>query len=288
MKREIGLLVIWLWWPLAMLAQTMADDETYFSAYELDFRVLQFQEELNELHLRSTQRLNIDFDDPMSEGFLQSLSANITTMEESMQSYAARWDTFMNVAQNHIAMDDSLLNKVGEVQAFQQTVNQSIVNLRQQFDQIVAFNRAEAFVFGQDSVYSSLYKKAMALTFSAKTQAQLEKVKAAEQLVFADVQKHYDEAKQTIESFPQLQPRMELLENKYVELKVVSGKIQEAAFKPLLERVKDWLMSLAAVAIVLMFANLVITRIKTAQKAMATAKKMKNMMGGGMQDYPTI
>lgn len=288
MKREIGLLVIWLWWPLAMLAQTMADDETYFSAYELDFRVLQFQEELNELHLRSTQRLNIDFDDPMSEGFLQSLSANITTMEESMQSYAARWDTFMNVAQNHIAMDDSLLNKVGEVQAFQQTVNQSIVNLRQQFDQIVAFNRAEAFVFGQDSVYSSLYKKARALTLSAKMQAQLEKVKAAEQLVFADVQKHYDEAKQTIESFPQLQLRMERLENKYVELKVVSGKIQEAAFKPFLERVKDWLMSLAAVAIVLMFANLVITRIKTAQKAMAMAKKMKNMMGGGMQDYPTI
>lgn len=288
MKREIGLLVIWLWWPLAMLAQTMADDETYFSAYELDFRVLQFQEELNELHLRSTQRLNIDFDDPMSEGFLQSLSANITTMEESMQSYAARWDTFMNVAQNHIAMDDSLLNKVGEVQAFQQTVNQSIVNLRQQFDQIVAFNRAEAFVFGQDSVYSSLYKKARALTLSAKMQAQLEKVKAAEQLVFADVQKHYDEAKQTIESFPQLQLRMERLENKYVELKVVSGKIQEAAFKPFLERVKDWLISLAAVAIVLMFANLVITRIKTAQKAMAMAKKMKNMMGGGMQDYPTI
>jgi hypothetical protein len=288
MKREIGLLVIWLWWPLAMLAQTMADDETYFSAYELDFRVLQFQEELNELHLRSTQRLNIDFDDPMSEGFLQSLSANITTMEESMQSYAARWDTFMNVAQNHIAMDDSLLNKVGEVQAFQQTVNQSIVNLRQQFDQIVAFNRAEAFVFGQDSVYSSLYKKARALTLSAKMQAQLEKVKAAEQLVFADVQKHYDEAKQTIESFPQLQLRMERLENKYIELKVVSGKIQEAAFKPFLERVKDWLISLAAVAIVLMFANLVITRIKTAQKAMAMAKKMKNMMGGGMQDYPTI
>ena len=288
MKREIGLLVIWLWWPLAMLAQTMADDETYFSAYDLEFRVLQFQEDLDELHLRSTQRLDIDFDDPMSEGLLQSLSANITTMEESMQSYAARWDTFMNVAQNHIAMDDSLLNKVGEVQAFQQTVNQSIVNLRQQFDQIVAFNRAEAFVFGQDSVYSSLYKKARALTLSAKMQAQLEKVKAAEQLVFADVQKHYDEAKQTIESFPQLQLRMERLENKYIELKVVSGKIQEAAFKPFLERVKDWLISLAAVAIVLMFANLVITRIKTAQKAMAMAKKMKNMMGGGMQDYPTI
>jgi hypothetical protein len=81
---------------------------------------------------------------------------------------------------------------------------------------------------------------------------------------------------------------MERLENKYIELKVVSGKIQEAAFKPFLERVKDWLISLAAVAIVLMFANLVITRIKTAQKAMAMAKKMKNMMGGGMQDYPTI
>ena len=288
MKREIGLLVIWLWWPLAMLAQTMADDETYFSAYDLEFRVLQFQEDLDELHLRSTQRLDIDFDDPMSEGLLQSLSANITTMEESMQSYDVRWNTFMNVAQNRIAMDDSLLNKVGEVQAFQQTVNQSIVNLRQQFDQIVAFNRAEAFVFGQDSVYSSLYKKARALTLSAKMQAQLEKVKAAEQLVFADVQKHYDEAKQTIESFPQLQLRMERLENKYIELKVVSGKIQEAAFKPFLERVKDWLISLAAVAIVLMFANLVITRIKTAQKAMAMAKKMKNMMGGGMQDYPTI
>ena len=82
---------------------------------------------------------------------------------------------------------------------------------------------------------------------------------------------------------------MERIESKYLELKVVSGKIQAAAYVPLLQRIKDYLMNIAAVSIVLMFGNLVVTRVKTIIKMKAQAKKLKDLMGnGGGQDYPTI
>ena len=286
MRWKIGLLVMWLWWPLALLAQTLVDEQ-YVNTYELETRVLLFQEELNELYFRSTQQLSIDYDETMSEGLLQSVSNDISSMEATMQSIGTRLSTFMQATQNYIAMDDSLLNRVADVQTLQQTVNEAVAKLRQQFDQIAAFNRAEVFVFGQDSIYSSLYRRAMSLTISAKLQAELEKVKAAEQLQFADVQKHYDEAKQTAEAFEQFRPRMERLESKYLELKVVSGKIQEAAYMPLLQRIKDYLMNIAAVSIVLMFFNMVLTRIKSFLKLRSQAEKMKNTMGG-QQNYPTI
>jgi hypothetical protein len=281
--RYACILLAWLWLPLGGMAQTYED----LSPYEVEMRVLQFYDELDELFLRSSQKLDFDYESPMPEGLVQSVDENINSMEGDLQSFNTRWNTYQQGVQSYIASDDTLLVKVADVQQLQQKVTESIASLRQQFDQMEAFNRAEVYLFSQDSTYSSLYSQAMKLTLSAKLQAQLEKVKASEQLQFANVQKSYEEAKQTAEAIPQLKDRMQRLENKYVELKVVSGKIQEAVYKPLMERIKDWLMSTAAVAIVLMFANMVIARIKAARKAVAQAKKLKDMMGGA-QDYPTI
>ena len=111
---------MWLWWPLALLAQTLVDEQ-YVNTYELETRVLLFQEELNELYLRSTQQLSIDYDETMSEGLLQSVSNDISSMEATMQSIGTRLSTFMQATQNYIAMDDSLLNRVADVQTLQQT-----------------------------------------------------------------------------------------------------------------------------------------------------------------------
>jgi hypothetical protein len=127
------------------------------------------------------------------------------------------------------------------------------------------------------------------MSYAAQLQAQLEKVKASEQLQFAEIDKHYNDAKQAAATFELLGERMERIESKYLELKVVSGKIQAAAYVPLLQRIKDYLMNIAAVSIVLMFGNLVVTRVKTIIKMKAQAKKLKDLMGnGGGQDYPTI
>ena len=287
MKRIAGL-VLWLCCPLILLAQTVAEDQG-FNVYDVEMRVMQFQDELSTLYSRSTVPLSFDFDDTMSQSLLNSVNEGVSSMEASAKSFDTRWNTYLQATQSFVASDDSLLSKVAEVQTLQQKVNESVTTLRQQFDQMKAFNEAELFIFSQDSLYSKLYHDAMTMSYAAQLQAQLEKVKASEQLQFAEVDKHYNEAKQAAETFDQLGERMARIESKYLELKVVSGKIQAAAYVPLLQRIKDYLMNIAAVSIVLMFANLVVTRIKTIMKMKAQAKKLKDLMGnGGGQDYPTI
>jgi len=287
MKRIAGL-IWWLWWPLTLLAQTVAEDQG-FNVYDVETRVMQFQEELSTLYSRSMVPLSFDFDDTMSQSLLNSVNEDVSSMEASAKSFDTRWNTYLQATQSFVASDDSLLSKVAEVQTLQQKVNESVTTLRQQFDQMKAFNEAELFIFSQDSLYSKLYHDAMTMSYAAQLQAQLEKVKASEQLQFAEVDKHYNEAKQAAETFDQLGERMARIESKYLELKVVSGKIQAAAYVPLLQRIKDYLMNIAAVSIVLMFANLVVTRVKTIMKVKAQAKKLKDLMGnGGGQDYPTI
>ena len=287
MKRIAGL-VLWLCCPLILLAQTVAEDQG-FNVYDVEMRVMQFQDELSTLYSRSTVPLSFDFDDTMSQSLLNSVNEDVSSMEASAKSFDTRWNTYLQATQSFVASDDSLLSKVAEVQTLQQKVNESVTTLRQQFDQMKAFNEAELFIFSQDSLYSKLYHDAMTMSYAAQLQAQLEKVKASEQLQFAEIDKHYNDAKQAAETFDQLGERMARIESKYLDLKVVSGKIQAAAYVPLLQRIKDYLMNIAAVSIVLMFANLVVTRVKTIMKMKAQAKKLKDLMGnGGGQDYPTI
>jgi Tfp pilus assembly protein PilO len=115
----------------------------------------------------------------------------------------------------------------------------------------------------------------------------LEALKAKEQLKFADVQSNYDKAKEAVAVFPGLSKRMEKIETRYIQLKSMSGKIQEMAYKPFIERIKDYLLGFAAVAILLMFANLAMSRLKSIKQARDQAKKLRDTLQG-KQDYPTI
>ena len=61
--------------------------------------------------------------------------------------------------------------------------------------------------------------------------------------------------------------------------------LHNSGFTP--QRIKDYLIGLAAVAILLMFFNLLNAKIKTLKAARDQAKKMKDMMEG-QHNYPTI
>jgi hypothetical protein len=80
---------------------------------------------------------------------------------------------------------------------------------------------------------------------------------------------------------------MTAMENKVFELQTVSAKIQEMAYKPFIQRVKDYLMGLACVAILLMGLNLLKSKLAQVKQARDQAKKMKEMMNG-QHNYPTI
>jgi hypothetical protein len=58
-------------------------------------------------------------------------------------------------------------------------------------------------------------------------------------------------------------------------------------YKPFIQRIKDYLLGLAAVAILMMFVNLLSQKLKQLKAAREQAKKMKESMMG-QKEYPTI
>jgi hypothetical protein len=275
--------------PTAAWAQNeMSVEEELDSTYtEIHYRMMQFQEELMQIGAVSGFRMDIDTEMPLTDQLLDAISLRLRAISRAVNSFSSRCDAYSQAQQVYIADNDSLLNKLAEIQQMQQMVTDTLASRQQQFEKLSAFSKAETFIWRQDKIYRKLYKQAVQFSLSPKLAAKLEKVKAEEQAVFADIETNYSQAKTAVESFPGLNLRMEAIDNKYFQLQSVSAKIQTIEYKPFIQRIKDYLIGLAAVAILLMFFNLLNAKIKTLKAARDQAKKMKDMMEG-QHNYPTI
>ncbi|MCQ2116790.1 MAG: hypothetical protein MJY76_01445 [Bacteroidales bacterium] len=136
--------------------------------------------------------------------------------------------------------------------------------------------------------YEKLFKNARALSLSKQSAAKLEKLKAREQLQFPELQAAYAKSLESAKANPGLKKRMDALENVFLSIKIKSDKIQNMVYKPLIERIKDYLMSLAALSIFALFVSFVAMRMKAARNAKEAAKKMNEMIGNKNKEYPTI
>ena len=152
------------------------------------------------------------------------------------------------------------------------------------------FVQADQFIMSQVNVYKKLYERAFKLSLLKKLAPQLEKAKAREQLVFEKLQASYNSAKAATELVPSLQPRMNVLDEQFVVMKSVSEKVQALEYKPLFQRVKDYIMGLAAVAIILLFVSMMLTKYKAYKDKVANLKKVNEMMNkqGKDNQYPMI
>jgi large-conductance mechanosensitive channel len=86
-----------------------------------------------------------------------------------------------------------------------------------------------------------------------------------------------------------LNKQMPSLEEKYANLQVISKKIQEMEYKPFIQRIKDYIIGLACIAILIMAFNMTMAKIQAVRKARKSMMQYQNMMksnGGG--EYPTI
>ena len=289
-KRNLWLLIIFVCMlPSAVCAQEeMSAEEELDSTYtDINEHMTLFQEELIQLNALCRFRMDIDMEMPLNEPLLDVFSERLKSLTAAMNSFSTRWDTYSAAQQVYIADNDSLLNRSAVIQQMRQAVTDTLALRQQQRDQLVAFSTAEQFIWGQDKNYRQLYKKAIQYSTTSKLAAQLEKVKAEEQALTADVQKYYAQAKEAAASFPGLQLRMKAMENKVFELQTVSAKIQEMAYKPFIQRVKDYLMGLACVAILLMGLNLLKSKLAMVKQARDQAKKLKSLQNG-QHNYPTI
>ena len=290
MKRNLWLLMIFVSMlpSVAWAQEEMSTEEELDSTYtDINEHLELFQEELLQLNALCRFRMDIDMEMPLNEPLLDVFSERLKSLTAAMNSFSTRWDTYSAAQQVYIADNDSLLNRSAVIQQMRQAVTDTLALRQQQRDQLVAFSTAEQFIWGQDKNYRQLYKKAIQYSTTSKLAAQLEKVKAEEQSLTAEVDKYFAQAKEAAASFPGLQLRMKAMENKVFELQTVSAKIQEMAYKPFIQRVKDYLMGLACVAILLMGLNLLKSKLAMVKQARDQAKKLKSLQNG-QHNYPTI
>jgi hypothetical protein len=83
---------------------------------------------------------------------------------------------------------------------------------------------------------------------------------------------------------------MTVLDEQYVVMKSVSEKVQALEYKPFFQRVKDYVLGFAAVAIILMFFNMSMAKFKAYRDKVNNLGKYKKMLDnqGKGTNYPTI
>lgn len=247
---------------------------------------------INDMQLFEIESSMLDFYDQLNE--LSSIVTHAKTEEELTEvdrqatAVDTKWNAYYQSNQAEIAADDSLLQIVADYQLIKQGLLDSVAGKRHLYEVQKGFSEAEAFVFSQDSAYTRLYETALEYSLVKSLAPQLEKLQGREQLLFAEIQSRYENTKNWAQEFPELQNRFPKIEEKYLELKNTSEKIQDMKFKPWIQRVKDYLYSIAAVAMILMFVNVLQAKLKTLKQARENAKKLRQMMNKEEDDYPTI
>ena len=293
--KYIGLIVCLMLLPGLMKAQETASPEAVSPEVaqlklEIETRLSQFSDELNQLFAVSQMPLSFDGNVEASQSLISAMEQRMNYLNQSYNTLDVKWNTYYQAQLMDIANDEDLMEKVASFEGQKQVVKDSLDAKTQAVEAVMKFVEADKYIISQVSIYKSLYKKAYQLSLLQKLAPQLEKVKAKEQIVFGELQKNYEQAKASTELVPTLSKRMDVLDGQFVIMKSVSEKVQALEYKPFVQRVKDYVLVFAAVAIILLFLNGILTKFNAYRDKVANLKKYKEMMNNQGQgtNYPTI
>ena len=274
---------------LSFSSGALAQEYDYLSQDELEDRILRFRDEYTQLSNICNLQIRISDSNLESSSFTRILREKVQVMNTGLQSLDFRWNAFTQLEQVDIAENETLMQQMTQVQKLRQAVTDSIAAAQQKCNAITDFVAAERFILAQDSIYAVLYKHAKVLSLTKKTAPQLDKVQAQEQAIFEMLQESYDKSKAAVMTVPQLGKRAAVIDEHFYSLKAISEKIQAMKYQPLIMRIKDYLMGLACVSIILLFFNMLVTKLQAAKKARQMLKKQKDAFGKTTDaDYPTI
>ena len=232
--------------------------------------------------------LFLDELDALAANVLRSNQEQLKKADKSLMAIDKKWSVYSQAHQEAIAADEELMNIVVSYQENKQLVSDSIQGRLHQLESLEVFKNAEKYIGGQADKYKEMFETSKQYALLKQQAPLLEKLKLKEQLVFAEVTGHYESAKTVSGEFPMLLSKMEKLEEQYIELKGLSEKIQAAEYKPFLERIKDYLYSFAAIAILLMFVNMIQSKIQAYKQMRKSAEEYKKMLQRNENEYPSI
>ena len=276
--------------PVSTVSSLALSPEAEALQIEIAARISQFSSELNQLLAVGKVNLTVDSEMGVSKSVVSAMEQRMQSLNQTYNQIDVKWNTYYQAQQMDIANDEELMNKVAGLEALKQTVKDTLDSKTLSVESIIKFADADKFIISQVAVYKNLYQKAYRLSLLKKLAPQLEKVKAKEQLVFTELQTHYDQAKASCEVVPVLSKRMTVLDEQYVVMKSVSEKVQALEYKPFIQRVKDYVLGFAAVAIILMFFNMSMAKFKAYRDKVNNLGKYKKMLDnqGKGTNYPTI
>lgn len=226
------------------------------------------------------------------QNLLESVDGAQETQLRGIKRYVSahdiKWTSFYEAEKDLLASDDDLLDQVAFYQETRQKTTVALEAREKALQQMADFVNAERTIAQHVKVYEKLYKDAFSYSLAEQLTPELEKVKAKDLLLMEDLNTQYEAAHQAAKDNKILSARWEKLDSHFIAIKSNSQQIQQLEYKPFLERIKDYVLSLAAVAILLMFVSFVWMRIKafqTMRKAAEEAKKQRDLLN---QNIPTI
>lgn len=276
--------------PVGTMPTQTLSPEVEAMQLEIASRLIQFSDELNQLLAVGKVNLTVDSEMGISQSVISAMEKRMQSLNQTYNQIDVKWNTYYQAQQMDIANSEDLMNMVARIEELKQTVKDTLDSKTQVVEAVANFAAADQFIISQVSVYKNIYSKAYKLSLLKQLAPKLEKVKAKEQLLFTELQNNYNQAKAACEIVPSLSKRMETLDEQYVIMKSVSEKVQTLEFKPFIQRVKDYVLGLAGVAVILLFLNGMITKYKSYREKVASMKKYNDMMknNGKGTTYPTI
>ena len=205
-----------------------------------------------------------------------------------VSAHDMKWTTFYEAEKDLLASDDELLAQVTIYQEIRQKTTAVLEAREKALQQMSDFVNAERVIAQHVKVYEKLYKDAFSYSLTEQLAPELEKIKSKDLLLMEDLNTQYEAAHQAAKDNQILSARWEKLDSHFIAIKSNSQQIQQLEYKPFLERIKDYVLSLAAVAILLMFVSFVVMRIRAFQamkKAAEEARKQRELLN---QNIPTI
>lgn len=240
------------------------------------------------LELEGKLLLFVDKIDAISADVNYANLEQLAKAEKEITSIDNKWNMFTQAYQLDIALDEKLLNLVTRYQEDKQQLTDTIQFLKHRLESFDAFMAAEIYIERQKESYNKRLEEAKRYSQMEKLAPMLEKLKAKDQQFLAELEKNYEKAKEAAQTYDLLQDRMKKLEENYIELKIISDTIQATEYKPFIERIKDYLLSFAAVAIILMFINMVHAKIQSYKQLRKSAEEYKKALMGNDEETPSI
>ena len=276
--------------PVTTMSSQALSPETEALQLEIAARVNQFSDELNQLLAVGKVNLTVDSEMGISSSVISAMEQRMQTLNQTYNQIDVKWNTYYQAQQMDIANSEDLMNMVAKIEELKQVVKDTLDSKTQVVEAVSNFAAADRFIISQVSVYKNLYSKAYKLSLVKQLGPKLEKVKAKEQILFSELQTNYNQAKASCEIVPSLSKRMEVIDEQYVVMKSVSEKVQALEYQPLIQRIKDYVLGLACVAVILLFLNGMMAKYKSYKEKVASMKKYNEMMknNGKQTSYPTI